>query len=79
MVIPIGAEGYNQVLEQGERIDTLIADLIVKVVSGANPSLSLPLAVDKLEDGSIKRETITSVIYVPLTSAKLQYGKLKRH
>lgn len=30
--------------------------------------------VDKLEDGSIKREKITSVIYVPLTSADLQYG-----
>lgn len=32
------------------------------------------LSVDKLEDGSIKREKITSVIYVPLTSADLQYG-----
>lgn len=51
MIIPVGREGYNQVLEQ----------------------------VDKLEDGSIKRQTITGVIYVPLTDKEIQYGKTKRH
>ena len=51
MIIPVGREGYNQVLEQ----------------------------VDKLEDGTIKRKTITGVIYVPLTDKELQYGKMKHH
>lgn len=49
MIIPVGPEGGNQVLEQ----------------------------IDKNEDGSVTRQKLMGVIYVPLTSKEKQYSKWK--